>query len=106
MDYDFNRPYLDQRQMCLYEAIDPDARERYGRLVRAFELSNSEYHVRYGRFGKSNNMKPPPDRGRIFAGYLVVRKLGTHAQYETWMPDYVFDELHRLAIDTEVLPPA
>jgi hypothetical protein len=27
-------------------------------------------------------------------GYLVVRKLGTPDQYETWMPGKVFEELY------------
>lgn len=101
MDYDFNRPYLDLDQMRLYEAIDRVTRESYGAFVRAAELSNSEYNARYERLGRANNMKSPPDRGRIFSGYLVVRKLGTHAQYETWMPDYVFEELYRLATEVE-----
>ena len=39
-------------------------------------------------------MKPPPSCGRIFPGYLVVRNLGKSDQYETWMPDHVFDELY------------
>ena len=27
-------------------------------------------------------------------GYLVVRRIGTAGQYETWMPDQIFEELY------------
>jgi len=57
-------------------------------------LSNIEYKIRFGRFQRENNMKPPPSCGRIFSGYLVVRNLGTPFQYETWMPEDVFEELY------------
>ena len=39
-------------------------------------------------------MKPPPGTGRIFDGYLVVRKLGTSGQYETWMPALAFEDVY------------
>ena len=40
-------------------------------------------------------MKPPPGSHiHIMPGYLVVRKIGTPQQYETWTPDSVFDELY------------
>jgi len=47
------------------------------------------------RFNSSRKMQPPPSSHiHIHLGYLVVRKLGTPDQYETWMPDLVFDELY------------
>jgi len=55
--------------------------------VKATPLSNIEYKIRFERLKRENNMKPPPSCGRIFPGYVVVRKLDTPAQYETWMPD-------------------
>ena len=45
-------------------------------------------------------MKPPPgSQIHIMPGYLVVRKLGTPDQYETWMPDQVFKELYERQIN-------
>ena len=50
---------------------------------------------RYTKFSSSRRMQPPPSAHRhIYLGYLVVRKVGTPEQYETWMPDHVFDELY------------
>lgn len=94
MAYDFDKAFLPQDEMQLYTAIDPKARDLYGHQVRAMELSNREYQHRFNKFSRSNNMKPPPSSGRIFAGYLVVRKLGSPDQYETWMPDHIFDEVY------------
>lgn len=93
--YDFDRPFVSQKALPRYVAIDPTAAARYGRIVRATELSNVEYKIRFARLGRENNMKPPPSCGRIFGGFLVVRNLGTPEQYETWMPDHVFEELYR-----------
>jgi hypothetical protein len=39
-------------------------------------------------------MKPEPSHSRIFPGYLVVRKIDTKSEYETWMPDHVFEEIY------------
>jgi hypothetical protein len=93
--YDFDRPYIEQEKMLLYEVMDEGEPETYGQHVRATKLSNLEYKTRYSRFKATNNMKPPPSALRIFSGYLVVRKLGTPAQYETWMPEDVFETMYR-----------
>lgn len=98
MSYDYDRPYLDQQAMPHYTATDATVEARYGKTVKATEFSNVEYKTRYGRLKQVNNMKPPPSCGRIFSGYLVVRNLGTPAQYETWMPDHVFEEIYRLGM--------
>ncbi|WP_421885024.1 hypothetical protein [Methylibium sp.] len=37
-------------------------------------------------------MKPPPSTGRIFPGYVVIRRLDEPDQYETWIPDLGFDD--------------
>lgn len=95
-EYDFDRPFVDASTLPVYATIDRDVARRYGQLVRAAELSNSEYGRRYQRMSAANNMKAPPSHHRIFGGYLVVRRLGTPDQYETWMPDHAFAEIYRL----------
>ena len=93
--YDFNRPFADSSTFPFYTAIDGDVASRYGRTVQAMAMSNAEYDIRYKRLPNSNNMKPPPNHTRIFGGYLVVRKLDTPDQYETWMPDHAFEDVYR-----------
>jgi hypothetical protein len=94
-DHDFNRPYLDLDSMDLFTAIRASDARRYGKTVRAFVLSNREYQRRFNRLERKNNMKPAPGSHiHIMPGYLVVRKLGTPDQYETWIPDQVFEELY------------
>ena len=95
--YDHNRPFITQNALQTYIAMDATVAARYGKTVKAAELSNVEYKIRFGSLGHENKMKPPPGCGRIFMGYLVVRNLGTPQQYETWMPDHVFEELYREA---------
>ena len=92
--YDYDRPFIDQNALPFYAAVNRAA-ARYGKIVRASQLSNVEYKMRFARFKKSNRMRPPPSCGRIFMGYLVVRNLGKSDQYETWMPEHVFEELYR-----------
>jgi hypothetical protein len=92
--YDFNRPFIDQASLALYVAVTRAA-SRYGKTVRAAQLSNVEYQMRFAKLKRSNRMRPPPSCGRIFMGYLVVRNLGKPDQYETWMPDHVFEETYR-----------
>ena len=94
MGYDFDRPYVDAMSLPEYMAIDKDEARRYGHTVRGTDMTNSEYAIRYNRLAESNNMKPPPSHNRKFPGYLVVRMLGTKDQYETWMPDHVFDDIY------------
>jgi len=43
-------------------------------------------------------MKSPPSSVRIFAGYIVVKNLDTEREYETWMPDYVFDDIYKKCV--------
>ena len=93
--YDYDRPFISQEALHQYTAVDATAAARYGKTVKAVQLSNVEYKVRFGRYGLQNNMKPPPSCGRIFGGYLVVRNLGTPQQYETWMPGEMFEEFYR-----------
>lgn len=47
-------------------------------------------------------MKYPPSAGRIFAGFIVVRNLGKKNQYETWMPDGVFEKQYKKIEKTEL----
>jgi hypothetical protein len=97
--YDFERPFVDATALPQYRATDEEVARRYGKTVRATEMSNSEYASRHSRFGVSNNMKAPPSHGRIFGGYLVIRRLGTKEQYETWMPDHAFNEVYAPLIE-------
>lgn len=92
--YDFSRPFVSHDSLDLYRAIDKATTAQYGETAKATILSNSEYATRYHKLKKQNRMKPPPSHHRIFSGYLVVRKLGKPDQYETWMPEYVFEELY------------
>lgn len=94
--YNFNRPFVDAATLPEFSAIEAEIARRYGKTVRATEMSNSEYAIRYDRMAISNNMKPPPSHGRIFGGYLVVRKIGSSEQYETWVPDHAFEEIYSL----------
>lgn len=96
--YDHNRPYIDQADLQLYVA--KGAAARYGKAVKATQLSNIEYKQRFHRLNRNHRMKPPPSCGRIFMGYLVIRNLGKLNQYETWMPDHVFDEQYRIPVST------
>jgi len=95
--YDFNGPFVDQEVLPDYWAIDQTTADLYGKVVKAVQLSNVEYKIRFNRFARKNNMKPPPSAGRIFSGYLVVRNLTSSNRYETWMPDHVFEDLYELA---------
>jgi len=90
-DHDFNRPYIDQATLPRFRAMGRTA-QRYGAFVRAAPMSNVDYKLRFHRFGSEKNMMPPPSTGRIFLGYLVIRKIDTPDQYETWMPDHGFEE--------------
>ncbi len=95
--YDYQRPFVSQKSLHLFNAIDRDIAYKYGKQVKAINLSNSEYNTRYKGLKKKNNMKRPPSCGRIFSGYLVIRNLDLPGQYETWMPDHVFKELYVLS---------
>lgn len=89
------RPYISLEQMGIYAARDRKTVQSYGSVVRAAAISNRDYKYRYDKFSSERSMQPPPSSHmHIHIGYLVVRKLGTPNQYETWMPDHVFDELY------------
>lgn len=93
--YDWNKPYKSVTEMIEYVALQEDISARFGRVVRAMELSNREYGYRFERFCDANNMKSPPSSNiHITSGYLVVRNLGRRNQYETWIPHEVFQELY------------
>ena len=93
--YSSDRPFITLEEMALFDAIDRDTARKYGSKVKAAGVSNVDYKVRFGKLSSSQTMNHPPSCGRIFPGYVVVRKLGTQDQYETWMPDHVFEELYR-----------
>ena len=58
--YDFERPFVDAGSLPHYRATDQEVARRYGATVRATEMSNSEYAIRYGRFARTNNMMTLP----------------------------------------------
>ncbi len=93
--YDWDKPYKSITEMGEYVALQEDIAAKFGPIVRAMELSNREYGYRFERLCDANNMRSPPSSNiHIMSGYLVARKLGTRDQYETWMPDQVFQELY------------
>ena len=99
--YDYERPFVSQGSLPAYRAADAEAAAGYGDIVKATELSNVEYKIRFGRLARENRMKPPSSCGRIFMGYLVIRNLGTSRQYETWMPDHVFEEIYQPTVQAK-----
>jgi hypothetical protein len=89
------RPFVSLEQMGSYSARDRITAQKYGLIVKAAEISNRDYGYRYTKYSSSRAMQPPPSSHiHIYLGFLVVRKLGTLKQYETWMPSEVFDELY------------
>lgn len=89
------RPFITLEQMAEYSARDRETARKYGSTIRAAEISNRDYGYRYSKFSSDRKMQPPPSSHmHIYLGYLVVRKLGTSEQYETWMPSHVFEELY------------
>ncbi len=99
-EYSPDRPYILEQDMALFVATDAETASMYGARVTAAEISNVYYKMRYARFHADSSMKPPPSCGRIFMGYVVIRKLGRSDQYETWMPDHVFEELYTKQVST------
>ena len=98
MGYDFTKKFIDKFAMNEYLAKDPEIRRRYGKVVRAIEISNREYQHRYDKLSDTRNMKEPPSSGRIFSGYLVVRNIDTENEYETWIPDHAFEEIYEMVV--------
>jgi hypothetical protein len=95
--YDYDRPFITADKLSCYRAIDRDVTQRYGELVKAAEMSNVEYKMRFDKLASKQRMKPPPRTGRIFSGWLVVRRLGSPDEYETWIPGGGFEELYAAA---------
>lgn len=91
-EYTPERPFITQEKMALFSAKDRRDAAMYGATVKAAGMSNVDYKTRFREMSSSQAMKDPPGRGRIFPGYVVVRKLGTPYQYETWMSENVFEE--------------
>ncbi|WP_454261427.1 hypothetical protein, partial [Pseudoxanthomonas mexicana] len=92
------RPFVSLEQMDTYSARDRETAQRFGATVKAAEISNRDYKHRYSRHSSDWAMQPPPSSHiHICMGYLVVRKLDTTGQYETWMPGHVFEELYAAA---------
>ena len=60
MTYDFNRPLTDSSSLPLFVAIDAYVASDFGLKVRAMEMSNAEYDVRYKKISGTSKMKPPP----------------------------------------------
>jgi len=96
MGYDFSKKFIDSNAMDSYSSIDTETTKRFGKRVKAMPLSNVDYKQRFHKLKSSRTMKSPPSCGRIFLGYIVVRNLHTNKEYETWMPDHVFDEIYKL----------
>ena len=95
MGYDFDRPYIDKQGLSAFIASDPNTVKDYGAIVKAIEISNKEYKLRFDRFHGTRRMKNPPSSGRIFPGYAVIRKLNTPDEYETWIPDDGFEDIYQ-----------
>ena len=88
------RPWVTREQMALFKARDQKTAKLYGPTVAAAEIANVDFKLRFARFSGERKMSDPPSCGRIFMGHLVVRRLNTPEEYETWMPSEVFDELY------------
>lgn len=88
------RPRVTREKMTLFKARDRKTAQLYGSTVAAAEIANVDFKLRFAKYSHERKMSDPPSCGRIFMGYLVVRRLNTPEEYETWMPDHVFDELY------------
>ena len=88
---------MDKHAMDRYQAVNADIANKYGRIVRAIEISNREYRHRCDKLKSSRRMREPPSSERIFSGYLVVRNPDSGCEYETWIPDHGFDEIYEIA---------
>lgn len=94
MPYDHSKKYLPNSEFEEFISTDNNVAKKYGKIVRAMVLSNREYQHRFDKLSNKFKMKEPPLSGRIFSGYIVVRNAGNKGEYETWMPDDVFEELY------------
>lgn len=92
------RPFVSLEQMAIYKSKDQETTQKYGPIVRAIQISNRDYGYRYEKFSETQRMQNPPSAWKhIFLGYLVIRKLNTPNQYETWMSEDVFEEIYELS---------
>jgi hypothetical protein len=106
MSYDFNKPFITVDQMDIFKARRANVAKRYGLKVLAISITNREYKYRYAKFAGERQMKPPPGSTvHICPGYLVVRRLGTQQEYETWMPDSAFEADYILVENRYSAPP-
>ena len=80
--------------MDKYISRNKETANQFGKVVKATYLTNIEYKTRYNRLSDEHRLKDPPSCGRFYPGVLVVRNLGSKQQYETWMPETVFEELY------------
>lgn len=80
--------------MRRFRAKDATVSDGYGPIVLATKMTNREYGDRFNRLGDTRVMKAPPGASRVFAGWLVVRRLETPEQYETWMQEMAFEDLY------------
>lgn len=96
MAEDFQRPFINKNDLLKYVATDGEISALYGQVVRAVEMSNVDYAIRYRKQSIGSNMKSPPRHGRIFSGYLVIRNLDKQNEYETWIPDDAFEDMYIL----------
>ena len=94
IEFENSKPFTSQKLTETFVAIDIDKILDNGQHVRATALSNLEYKIRFGRLEKKYNMKAPPNCEESSPGYLVIGKLGTPKQYETWIPDHLFDGIY------------
>jgi hypothetical protein len=94
MPHDHNKQYLPNSEFKEFISTENDVAKKYGKIVRAMLLSNREYQHRFDKLNTKYKMKEPPLSGRIFRGYIVVRNIGKKSEYETWMPDHVFEEIY------------
>lgn len=78
-----------------FVAINVDALLDHGQHVRAIELSNVDYKIRFDRLGIRNNMNAPPDCQNFTSGYLLIGKPGARNQFEDWLPDHEFENIYK-----------
>lgn len=82
---------------AIYVARNRDNMRKHGRRVLAARISNHDFQRRADKLGPPRRMKIlPGSPEHVRMGYLVVRKLGTADEYETWMPTDVFEAQYRL----------
>ena len=92
------RPWVTREQMALFKARDRKTAKLYGPTVAAAEIANVDFKLRYAKFSRERKMSDPPSCGRIFMGYLVVRRLNTPEEYEKQIAVFVSRPKNRSSI--------